>query len=200
MLQEHGAGSAPHLEAEESEALLAHKSFTVEESRLNVPEPPVATQVKVPTIPVSPYLQPVSVSQIPFRSSSSSSSLSFHDVVMSYKDNMHSPELKAHLSEITLEKFHELKESSVELILPLIVAWLRDPVSKSLAFVCLWEAAKTFPSLFGKLQHRALVSKCITAIEEMQDCYDFPLSIEELTQLREFLLHHLQTPTSAFGW
>jgi hypothetical protein len=49
---------------------------------------------------------------------------SFHERIMSFKDALHSPELRDLLGSITMTEFQELKEPSVALILPIIVNWL----------------------------------------------------------------------------
>jgi hypothetical protein len=53
---------------------------------------------------------------------------SFHDRVMSFKDSLHSHELRQLLSE-----FQELREASASVILPVVVDWLYGtPIELSL--------------------------------------------------------------------
>jgi hypothetical protein len=49
---------------------------------------------------------------------------SFHDRVMSFKDSLHSHELRQLLSSITMDEFQELREASASVILPIVVDWL----------------------------------------------------------------------------
>jgi hypothetical protein len=50
---------------------------------------------------------------------------------MSFKDALHSPELRDLLGSITMTEFQELKEPSVSLILPVIVNWLYGTPTRS---------------------------------------------------------------------
>jgi hypothetical protein len=109
----------------------------------------------------------------------STKAASFHDRVMSFKDSLHSHELRQLLSSITMDEFQELREASASVILPIVVDWLygthtelsavtspthsfysSDPVTQSLALVYLWETAKQFPALFRRAENSQLTLKC----------------------------------------
>lgn len=47
-----------------------------------------------------------------------------HGFVMHFRHNLHASALENTLLEITSEQFHQLQESSLEVLLPLIASWL----------------------------------------------------------------------------
>ncbi len=50
---------------------------------------------------------------------------SFHNVVLSFRNDVHSPELAKWLMEnLTYDTFQELQEESVEVLLPMMASWL----------------------------------------------------------------------------
>ena len=116
----------------------------------------------------------------------------FHDLVLSFRQDVHSRELEKLLANIDKQQFAELKgiihftqarclrltsqkEDSAELILPVVVSWLKgtcynntllyltrtEPSAIDLALVFLWEFSKGFPQLFAKRQHKQLIQDCV---------------------------------------
>ncbi|ELR12769.1 uncharacterized protein ACA1_093040 [Acanthamoeba castellanii str. Neff] len=129
----------------------------------------------------------------------STKAASFHDRVMSFKDSLHSHELRQLLSSITMDEFQELREASASVILPIVVDWLYDPVTQSLALVYLWETAKQFPALFRRAENSQLILKCYSALDGVSSSDTF--SPEEITQIREFIaLACSRTTSPAMSW
>jgi len=110
-----------------------------------------------------------------------------HTVVMSYKDNLDSPKLSEILLSINGKQFHELKEESVSLVLPLIIKSLQTEAS-DFAFVFLYEASIKFPKVFEQAELQPLLLQCIDAIENAPTNAFEPVLENDIYKLREFLL------------
>jgi len=161
----------------------------------------------------------------------------FHDLVLSFRQDVHSRELEKLLANIDKQQFAELKgiihftqarclrltsqkEDSAELILPVVVSWLKgtcynntllyltrtEPSAIDLALVFLWEFSKGFPQLFAKRQHKQLIQDCVEGTISAGICadgqnplvmYRIPegdlqaISAQELRVLIEFLMDNL---------
>jgi len=114
---------------------------------------------------------------------------SFHDVVMKYKGNVTSPRLRDLVLSVNQTTFQQLKDESIEVLLPSVIKLLNDPSTRDFGLLFLAEGAKKFGNVFIKPSNRTNIQSCITVLDEVLQTRDYDPNIEtDLIDLRKFLV------------
>jgi len=115
----------------------------------------------------------------------------FHDNVLRNRVNL--MRLEELLSDISIDKFSELRETSAEILLPIAVVWLSGTEVEriNIALAYLWETCSRFPKIFVKIDNRTAVKRAASAIGELPRKLttrdEVPLTEDELAELKAFL-------------
>lgn len=86
---------------------------------------------------------------------------SFHQKVMSFKNEPNSNGLQKLVLSIGQKEFSQLKEGSFDLVFPIIVSWLQEsPTLRTFALVFLIEAVDKFRKFFLSPQRSVIIKQC----------------------------------------
>jgi len=169
------------------------QAFAKRKERSTVPKMRETEVVEQPPFEVNPFTK---VHSTPFHFLENPTTKTFHELVLEVWEKGDTTRLENLLRFIENRDFQQLKQQSVEVILPILANWLKagtvDDVKLALVFLMM--VVRKFPTVFSEPLNRAPVLVCyeeITKLREMGYISKLDLgnssSETEIQDLRAFL-------------